>query len=119
MAIMKDNALGQGNMSRYLKYPGLAPTLLVLFNPPCIACVEDANGTSRWGRDDVGTVGHSLIYVQTPLVFRAVLVLLVYQFVSGYNSGGQLNVSEAKMNFFFLFYFIFFFFPKLPHKSDI
>lgn len=81
MAIMKDNAPGQGNMSRYLKYPGLAPTLLVLFKPPCIACVWDANETSRWGRDDIGTVGHSLIYVQTPLVFRAVLVLLVYLWI--------------------------------------
>ena len=78
MAIMKDNELGQGNMNRYLNYPGLAPTLLVLFKPHALPVLAtQANGTLRWGRTGVGTVGHSLIYVQTPPVFRAVLVLLV------------------------------------------
>lgn len=61
---MKDNELGQGNMSRYFKYPELAPALLVLFKAcPCLCwrCQWNLGMGERW----CWGCWHSLIYVQT------------------------------------------------------
>lgn len=61
---MKDNELGQGNMSRYFKHPELAPALLVLFKAcPCLCwgCQWNLGMGERW----CWGCWHSLIYVQT------------------------------------------------------
>lgn len=57
MAIMKDNELGQGNMNRYLKYPGLAPTLLVSFKPHALPVLGMPMGPRDGGELVLGLLG--------------------------------------------------------------
>lgn len=57
MAITKDNELGQGNMSRYFKYPGLAPTLLVLFKAHPLSVLGMPMGPQDGGEKLLGLLG--------------------------------------------------------------
>lgn len=58
MAIMKDSELGQGNMNRHLKYPGLAPSLLlVLFKPHALPVLGMPVGPRGGGELVLGLLG--------------------------------------------------------------
>lgn len=103
---MKDNELGQGNMSRYFKYPELAPALLVLFKAcPCLCwrCQWNLGMGERW----CWGCWHSLIYVQTYVQSCACvtgLSLALHKTV-----GDNWMYPKPKWPFFF----------KLPHESMV